>query len=82
MVVVGFVGYVETPCGLRALTSEECKRRFYKTWHKSKHKSFTMYEKRWSEASKGSKALMAAEMKRVKKCCQVVRAICHTQISR
>jgi hypothetical protein len=41
MVVVGFVGYVATPCGLRALTSvwtghlsEDCKRRFYKTWHK------------------------------------------------
>lgn len=37
MIVVGFVGYVETPRGLRALTSvwaghlsEECKRRFYK----------------------------------------------------
>ena len=38
MVVVGFVGYVETPRGLRALTSvwaghlsEECKRRALKT---------------------------------------------------
>jgi large subunit ribosomal protein L3e len=48
MVCVGFVGYVETPRGLRSLTSvwaghlsEECKRRFYKTWHKSKQKAFT-----------------------------------------
>lgn len=39
MVVVGVVGYVSTPRGLRALTtvwaqnlSEEVKRRFYKTW--------------------------------------------------
>ena len=39
MRVVGFVGYIETPRGLRALTtvwaghlSEECKRRFYKNW--------------------------------------------------
>ena len=39
LVVVGLVGYIETPRGLRALTSvwaghlsEECKRRFYKNW--------------------------------------------------
>merc|ERR1712066_240365 len=54
MLVVGFVGYVETPRGLRALPtvwanhlSEECKRRFYKSWHKSKQKAFTKYQKRW-----------------------------------
>merc|ERR1719371_148995 len=57
MIVVGFVGYVETPRGIRALTSvwaghlnEEVKRRFYKTWHKSKKKAFTKYQKRWSAA--------------------------------
>jgi len=89
MVVVGFVGYVETPRGLRALTSvwaghlsEECKRRFYKTWHKSKQKAFTKYQKKWSEASKGAEAPMAAEIARAKKYCQVIRAICHTQISK
>eukprot|EP00401_Gymnodinium_catenatum_P039626 CAMPEP_0117484638 /NCGR_PEP_ID=MMETSP0784-20121206/14558_1 /TAXON_ID=39447 /ORGANISM="" /LENGTH=431 /DNA_ID=CAMNT_0005279211 /DNA_START=72 /DNA_END=1365 /DNA_ORIENTATION=- len=89
MIVVGFVGYVETPRGLRALTSvwaghlsEECKRRFYKTWHKSKQKAFTKYQKKWSEASKGSDAPMAAEIARAKKYCQVIRAICHTQISK
>merc|ERR1711957_1027583 len=61
MVVVGFVGYVETPRGLRALTSvwaghlsEEVRRRFYKTWHTSKKKAFTKYQKRWADASKGS----------------------------
>ena len=39
MVIVGIVGYVETPKGLRAFKtlfaehlSEECKRRFYKNW--------------------------------------------------
>ena len=39
MVVVGIVGYIETPRGLRALKtvwaehmSEECRRRFYKNW--------------------------------------------------
>jgi len=89
MVIVGFVGYVETPRGLRALTtvwaghlSEEVKRRFYKSWHKSKQKAFTKYQKRWSEASKASESPMAAEIERAKKYCQVIRAICHTQVSK
>lgn len=40
MIACGFVGYVETPRGLRALTtvwagtlSDELKRRFYKNWY-------------------------------------------------
>jgi len=88
MIVVGFVGYVETPRGLRALTSvwaghlsEECKRRFYKNWHNSKQKAFTKYQKRWGEASKDG-APMAAEVERAKKYCQVIRAICHTQVGK
>merc|ERR1719443_2855432 len=88
--VVGFVGYVETPRGLRALTavwaahlSEECKRRFYKVYCKSKQKAFTKYQKRWSEAGKDAKdGPMAAEIKRAKTYCQVIRAICHTQVSK
>ena len=39
MMIVGIVGYIETPHGLRPLTtvwaehlSEECRRRFYKNW--------------------------------------------------
>ncbi|CAM9997482.1 unnamed protein product, partial [Phaeothamnion confervicola] len=56
MVVVGIVGYVETPAGLRTLTtvwaehlSEEVKRRFYKNWYKSKKKAFTRYAKKYTE---------------------------------
>jgi len=89
MRVVGFVGYVETPRGLRALTSvwaghlsDECKRRFYKNWYKSKQKAYTKYQKRWAEAAKGSDAPMAAEIKRAKTYCQVIRAICHTQVGK
>merc|ERR1711957_561434 len=74
MVVVGLVGYIETPRGLRALTSvwaghlsEECKCRFYKAWYKSKQKAFTKYQKRWSEASKGDAGPMSAELERIKK---------------
>merc|ERR1712061_907349 len=85
MIVVGFVGYVETPRGLRALTSvwaehlnEECKRRFYKNWHKAKHKAFTKYQKK----CEGNNIAEGAEVKRAKTYCQVIRAICQTQISK
>jgi len=83
MVVCGFVGYVETPRGLRALTSvwaghlgDEVKRRFYKNWSKSKKKAFTKYHKRYQAA--GGDA-MKAEIERAKKYCQIIRAIVHTQ---
>jgi len=88
MRVVGLVGYVETPRGLRALTSvwaghlsDECKRRFYKNWYKSKQKAFTKYRKRYTEAAK-SGSPMAAELERTKNYCQVVRAIVHTQVTK
>jgi len=83
MVIVGVVGYVETPRGLRALTtvwathlSEECKRRFYKNWYRSKKKAFTKYAKKNSE----NKSAMEKELARIKKYCSVVRVIAHTQI--
>lgn len=53
LVVVGVVGYIETPRGLRTLTtvwathlSDELKRRFYKNWYRSKKKAFTKYAKK------------------------------------
>lgn len=83
MVVVGVVGYTETPRGLRTLStvwaehlSEECRRRFYKNWYKSKKKAFTKYAKRYSSESQN----IEAELNRIKKYCQVVRVIAHTQI--
>ncbi|OEH77157.1 60s ribosomal protein [Cyclospora cayetanensis] len=81
MMCVGVVGYIETPRGLRALStvwaahlSEECRRRFYKNWYKSKKKAFTRYAKRYPENNK-----MCEEIATIKKRCSVVRAICHTQ---
>lgn len=42
MMIVGVVGYIETPKGLRAFKtifaehlSEDCRRRFYKNWYKA-----------------------------------------------
>lgn len=84
MVVVGMVGYVETPRGLRTLTtvwaehlSDEIKRRFYKNWYKSKKKAFTRYAKKCAE----SPAEVDKELDRIRKYCQVVRVIAHTQVS-
>src|SRR5436309_2956629 len=78
MIVVGLVGYIETPRGLRSLTtvwaehlSDEVKRRFYKNWYKSKKKAFTRYAKKHSE-NKG--ASITRELERIKKYCTVARA--------
>merc|ERR1711934_1313524 len=83
MIVVGVVGYVETPRGLRTLTtvwaqhlSDELKRRFYKTWYRSKKKAFTRYAKKWADDKKP----IDKELARIKKYCTVVRVLAHTQI--
>jgi large subunit ribosomal protein L3e len=83
MRVVGVVGYVETPQGLRALTTvwaehlnDEVRRRFYKNWYKSKKKAFSRYVKKYADGQKE----IDAELARIKQYCQVVRVIAHTQI--
>jgi len=85
MVAVGVVGYVETPRGLRSLTtvwaehlSDEVKRRFYKNWYRSKKKAFTKYAKKHAES--GSASSVARELERISKYCSVVRVLAHTQI--
>src|ERR1700722_1118757 len=86
MMVIGVVGYVETPRGLRTLTtvwashlSNEIKRRFYKNWYRSKKKAFTRYSKKHSED--GGKSI-ARELERIRKYCTVVRVLAHTQIGK
>merc|ERR1719321_1843645 len=59
--------------------SNECKRRFYKSWYKSKEKAFTKYAKRYADQQS---APMEQEITRAKNYCQVIRAIVHTQISK
>uniref|UniRef100_K7EVV1 Large ribosomal subunit protein uL3 n=1 Tax=Pongo abelii TaxID=9601 RepID=K7EVV1_PONAB len=85
MVVVGIVGYVETPRGLRTFKtvfaehiSDECKRRFYKNWHKSKKKAFTKYCKKWQDED--GKKQLEKDFSSMKKYCQVIRVIAHTQM--
>jgi len=85
MVVVGVVGYIETPRGLRALTtvwashlSDEVKRRFYKNWYRSKQKAFTKYAKKYAE----KKDEIDRELARIKRYASVVRVLAHTQIKK
>jgi large subunit ribosomal protein L3e len=84
MIVVGIVGYIDTPQGLRTLTtvwashlSEDCLRRFYKNWYKSKKKAFTQYQKKFAE---NKAKVFDKEIERMKKYCTVIRVIAHTQI--
>jgi large subunit ribosomal protein L3e len=84
MVVVGVVGYVETPTGLRTLAtvfaehlSEEYKRRCYKNWYKSKKKAYTKYAAKYQKD--GGKEI-EHELDRIKKFCSVVRVIAHSQV--
>jgi large subunit ribosomal protein L3e len=86
MVVVGIVGYVETPSGLRTLTtvfaehlSEEFKRRCYQNWFKSKKKAYTKYAQKYSED--GGKDI-EHELNRIANFCTVVRVIAHTQVKK
>merc|ERR1712228_550948 len=84
LVIVGIVGYVETPRGLRQLTtvwaehlSDECKRRFYKNWYKSKRKAFTKASKKWTDED-GKKSI-ERDLEKMKKYCKVIRVLVHTQ---
>lgn len=80
--VVGLVGYIETPRGLRALATvwanhldQGTLRRFYKNWVNSKRKAFSNYQ---AETAKDAKRV-EVQLNRIKKYCTVVRAIVHTQ---
>lgn len=87
MKIVGIVGYIQTPRGLRALTTvwaqnlgREVLRRFYKNWLDSKNKkAFTKYSQKWSKAD-SEKDSIARDLNRIKKYCTVVRVIAHTQV--
>ncbi|KAI1233631.1 hypothetical protein IHE44_0004069, partial [Lamprotornis superbus] len=65
MVVVGVVGYIETPKGLRN----------FKT---SKKKAFTKYCKKWQDEA--GKKQLEKDFAAMKKYCKVIRVIMHTQM--
>merc|ERR1711974_98527 len=78
LIVVGVTGYIETPRGLRTLSTvwaghlnEEVLRRFYKNFYRSKKKAFTRYAKSY-----------AKELARIKKYCTVVRVLATPRCAR
>merc|ERR1712212_51707 len=85
MIVIGCIGYIETPRGFRTLKtifaehiSEECKRRFYKNWYKAKKKAFSKACRKWQDED-GQKQI-EKDFQQMKKYCKVIRIIAHTQM--
>jgi len=83
--VVGIVGYVDTPTGMRTLTTvwaqnlqETFIRRMYRNWYRSKKKAYTKYAKKYT-TDKG-KASIEREYQKLAKYCTAIRVIAHTQI--
>lgn len=84
MIGVGLVGYIETPTGLRTLTtvwakhlSEPLLRRYYKNWYRSKRKAFTVHARK--AATEAGQKKFERELSRISKHCKFVRLIAHTQ---
>jgi len=85
MIVVGVVGYIETPKGLRTFKtiwaehlSDECRRRFYKNWYRSKKKAFTKAALKWQDDA--GKKEIEKDFNKIKRYCAVVRILAHTQM--
>uniref|UniRef100_F1LC03 60S ribosomal protein L3 n=1 Tax=Ascaris suum TaxID=6253 RepID=F1LC03_ASCSU len=85
MVIVGIVGYIDTPRGPRQFKtvwaehlSEDCRRRFYKNWHTSKKKAFQKHAKKWQDED-GRKSI-ESDLNKMKKYCSKIRVIAHTQV--
>jgi len=87
IVVVGLVGYVKTPIGLRALKtvwadylSVECRRRFYRHWAAAKKKAFLRYEA--ANPAGAENRPKDKVLANIIKYATVIRAIAHTQPSK
>ena len=88
MTIVGMVGYIDTPRGLRALStvwaqnlSKGVVRRFYKNYYVAKKRAFQNYKKKYDE-DKNSKNHVNRDINRIKKYCSVVRVLAATQIEK
>uniref|UniRef100_A0A7S3CMH6 Ribosomal protein L3 n=1 Tax=Strombidium rassoulzadegani TaxID=1082188 RepID=A0A7S3CMH6_9SPIT len=86
--VIGVVGYIETPRGLRTLSTawaqnlpEGVIRRFYKNYYCSKKKAFSKYALKYKEDPKSNKHVNR-DLNRIKKFCSVVRVIVASQIEK
>merc|ERR1712000_716972 len=82
MTVVGIVGYIETPHGMRTLTTvwathlqDQVRRRFYKNWYRSKKRAFTKHNAGGKQNPNHER-----ELARMKKYCKVIRVLAHTDM--
>jgi large subunit ribosomal protein L3e len=85
LIVVGVVGYIETPSGMRSIStvwaghlSDDLRRRFYKNWYKSKKKAFTKYALKYLPENKAK--TIDHNLKKIVKYSTVVRVLAHTQV--
>lgn len=83
MMIVGIVGYKETPKGLKQVTAvwaehlgEEMRRRLYRSWYKCKNKAYASYAKKYASNASSIKE----DLELIKKQSSVIRVITHTQI--
>ena len=88
MKVIGMVGYIETPRGLRTLSTvwaqqidTGVKRRFYKNYYAAKKNAFKHYVDRFKAADSDPKSIKR-DLERMKKYCSTIRVICSTQIDK
>merc|ERR1719336_831607 len=88
MKVIGMVGYIETPRGLRALTTvwaqqidTGVKRRFYKNYYSAKKSAFKHYGERFKKDDSDPKSIKR-DLERMKKYCCAVRVICAGQVDK
>ena len=83
--IAGFVGYIETPKGLRTFKTvwakklpEEFLRNYYKNWFKSKKKAFSKY----FALRKNFEFFFNKDCDQIKKFCKVLRCICYSAIEK
>ena len=88
MKVIGMVGYIETPRGLRALSTvwaqqidTGVKRRFYKNYYSAKKSAFKHYGERFKKDDSDPKSIKR-DLERMKKYCSAVRVICAGQVDK
>lgn len=88
--VVGVKGYIQTPRGLRALTTVWSQslpagviRRFYKNYFCAKKKAFTNYaQRKYKDDPKSNKDHVNRDLQRISKYCSVVRVMAASQIEK
>merc|ERR1712195_122748 len=87
--VIGMVGYIKTPRGLRTLATVYAQnlpngviRRFYKNYHVAKRNAFKNYKKNKYTDDVKSKDHVNRDISRITKYCSVVRVLTCTQIEK